>query len=71
MAVPGVQPGKLALVWPTDFRVYTQKFGQRPEFYGKFGLPGHEGVDIRAPNGANVYACAEGVVTLVTQPSSE
>jgi len=64
MAVPGVQPGKLALVWPTDFRVYTQKFGQRPEFYGKFGLPGHEGVDIRAPNGANVYACADGVVVL-------
>jgi len=63
--VAGVQQQRLALVWPTDFKVYTQKFGARPEFYGKFGLPGHEGVDIRAPTGANVYACAEGVVALV------
>lgn len=54
----------LKLVWPTDFKVFTQKFGQRPEYYRKFGLPGHEGVDIRAPTGSNVYACAEGVVTL-------
>ncbi len=56
---------KLTLVWPSDYKVYTQKFGQRPEYYGQFGLPGHEGVDIRAPNGTNIYACADGVVTLV------
>jgi len=56
---------KLTLVWPSDYKVYTQKFGQRPEYYSKFGLPGHEGVDIRAPNGTNIYACADGVVTLV------
>jgi murein DD-endopeptidase MepM/ murein hydrolase activator NlpD len=55
---------QLRLVWPTDHKVYTQKFGQRPEFYNKFGLPGHEGVDLRAPNGTNIYACAEGVVVL-------
>ncbi|HEY4688501.1 MAG TPA: M23 family metallopeptidase [Anaerolineae bacterium] len=55
---------KLTLVWPTDFKVYTQKFGERPEYYGKFGLPGHEGVDVRAPTGSNVYACADGIVTL-------
>jgi murein DD-endopeptidase MepM/ murein hydrolase activator NlpD len=54
----------LKLVWPTDYRVYTQKFGERPEYYSRFGLPGHEGVDIRAPNGSNVYACADGVVTM-------
>ena len=55
----------LALLWPTDFPVYTQKFGERPEVYGKFGLPGHEGVDIRAKEGSFVYACADGVVTNV------
>jgi hypothetical protein len=60
-----VEQQPLKLVWPTDFKVYTQKFGQRPEVYSKFGLPGHEGVDIRAPNGSNVYACADGIVTLV------
>jgi murein DD-endopeptidase MepM/ murein hydrolase activator NlpD len=37
----------------------------RPEFYSKFDLPGHEGVDIRAPSGSNIYACATGVVKLV------
>ena len=59
---PEEQP--LKLVWPTDYRVFTQKFGERPEYYTRFGLPGHEGVDIRAPNGSNVYACADGLVTL-------
>ncbi|MGH2594118.1 MAG: M23 family metallopeptidase [Anaerolineae bacterium] len=60
---PEQQP--LTLVWPTDHKVYTQKFGMRPEFYSQFGLPGHEGVDIRAPTGSNIYACADGVVTQV------
>lgn len=54
----------LSLVWPTDHRVYTQKFGQRPEYYAKFGLPGHEGVDLKAPAGSNVYACADGKVVM-------
>lgn len=60
---PEEQP--LRLVWPTDYKVYTQRFGLRPEYYEKFGLPGHEGVDIRAPNGSNIYAAAAGVVTEV------
>jgi murein DD-endopeptidase MepM/ murein hydrolase activator NlpD len=55
----------LQLVWPTDYKVFTQKFGQRPEYYSKFGLPGHEGVDIRCPTGTNVYSCADGAVTQV------
>lgn len=55
----------LVLIWPTDFPVYTQKFGERPEIYKSYGLPGHEGVDIRAKEGSFVYACADGVVTHV------
>lgn len=50
------------LGWPTDYATITQPFGANPEIYGRFGLPGHEGLDIRAPLNANVYACADGVV---------
>lgn len=64
---PDASTQKLTLVWPTDFKVYTQHFGERPEFYERFHLPGHEGVDIRCPNGRKVYACADGVVSRVGQ----
>jgi murein DD-endopeptidase MepM/ murein hydrolase activator NlpD len=50
------------LLWPSDYPVITQGFGEHPEIYGKWGLPGHEGLDIRAPMNTNIYACAEGVV---------
>ena len=63
----------LRLRWPTEFGVITQGFLERPEFYGKFkyrgfdgksyALPGHEGLDIRAPQGSRVFACADGTVT--------
>ncbi len=55
-------PEEFRLRWPTDFRVYTQAFGANPDFYRRFGLPGHEGVDIRAPLNAKIYACADGTV---------
>ncbi|HLC33986.1 MAG TPA: M23 family metallopeptidase [Anaerolineales bacterium] len=51
-----------ALRWPTDYAVITQAFGANPAIYRRYGLPGHEGVDVRAPMNANVYACAEGTV---------
>ena len=53
---------RLRLHWPVDSRVITQRFGENPRIYAKFNLPGHEGVDLRAPVGANVYACADGEV---------
>ena len=50
------------LRWPTDYPKITQAFGVNPDIYRRFGLPGHEGLDIRAPLGANVYAAADGTV---------
>jgi murein DD-endopeptidase MepM/ murein hydrolase activator NlpD len=54
------------LAWPTDYRVVTQAFGARPRYYKQFGLPGHEGIDIRAPMGTPIYAVAPGTVYSVT-----
>lgn len=60
---PVVAPtDRLYLFWPTDYPKITQGFGANPEIYGKWGLPGHEGLDIRAPMNTNIYACANGEV---------
>jgi hypothetical protein len=48
--------------WPTQCSAITQQFRERPEFYAKFGLPGHEGIDFEAPEGSDIYAVADGVV---------
>ncbi len=49
--------------WPTQYGHITQGFGARPEFYRKFGLPGHEGLDFQAPQGSEIYAVADGFVS--------
>ncbi len=65
-ALPLVSNGApIRLGWPNDYRVITQGFGVNPELYAAQGLPGHEGLDIRAPRGSKVYACADGIVELV------
>lgn len=53
------------LRWPTDFARINQGFGENPELYRRWGLPGHEGVDIFAPSGTAIYACADGLVSRV------
>lgn len=53
------------LRWPTDFARINQGFGENPELYRRWGLPGHEGVDIFAPLDSKVYACADGTVSRV------
>jgi hypothetical protein len=52
-------------VWPSEHRVITQHFGMRPEVYAKFGLPGHEGIDIKAPVGGRIFCVAPGTVRAV------
>jgi murein DD-endopeptidase MepM/ murein hydrolase activator NlpD/uncharacterized protein YgiM (DUF1202 family) len=56
------------LNWPVDSRRVNQGFGENPDTYKPFGLPGHEGIDLFAPTGANVYAAANGEVTDTGHP---
>lgn len=50
--------------WPTDFRVVTQRYGENPNKFG-YGAAGHEGLDLRAPTGSNIYACLSGLAVLL------
>ena len=49
--------------WPTQHKTITQRFGENPQIYSKFGLPGHEGIDFVAPEGSEIYAVAEGFIS--------
>ena len=49
--------------WPTNWQIVTQEFRANPQNYEQFGLPGHEGVDIRAYHGEPIYAVADGIVS--------
>ncbi len=68
-------PAGFRLRWPTDYPKTTQPFRANAAYYSRFKcdgvpLPGHEGIDIRAPmyeRGSNIYACADGVVYSIHQ----
>ena len=53
---------RFVLRWPTNYLKITQSFGANADVYRRWGLPGHEGLDIRAPLNSNIYACASGTV---------
>ena len=59
---PNPEPEELRLLWPTNYKVVTQWYGINKHLYSKFGLPGHEGLDMRAPMGDPVFAVADGEV---------
>lgn len=51
--------------WPTEFRVINQLFGVNREFYARFNLPGHEGLDLKATLGSRLFCVAPGQVKVV------
>ena len=51
--------------WPTSHKYVTQAFGINPQWYNGYGLPGHEGIDLRAPLDSEVRSVWWGEVTLV------
>lgn len=59
---------RFRLRWPVDSHRVNQYFGENPDTYKPFGLPGHEGLDLFAPSGANIYAAMDGEVYQVGHP---
>lgn len=60
---PTPQPGD-GLLWPCAGPI-TQRFGENPADYAKYGIPGHNGTDIGAVLGTPVLSPAAGEVMWV------
>jgi len=52
------------LAWPSEWMppYITQWFGINRHIYSQYGLPGHEGIDIRAPDGYEIYSVFAGEI---------
>jgi septal ring factor EnvC (AmiA/AmiB activator) len=48
--------------WPLKNVYITQPWGANPDIYKRFGLLGHNGLDLRAPMGTEVFAPHDGVI---------
>ena len=55
----------ISLIYPVKGPI-TQNFGENPDFYKKWGYPGHNGVDFGIPNGTPVVAAAKGTIDKVS-----
>lgn len=59
------------LLWPTEFHTVTQWYAANKALYAQYGLPGHEGLDLRATDGSMIFAGAPGkVVRVELNPAS-
>lgn len=66
------QPEEFKMIWPTPpVPVVTQWYGVNKHLYERFGLPGHEGLDMRAPMGVVIVACADGEVYRVAMQEGQ
>lgn len=45
----------------------TQHFGENPRIYAKFGMKGHNGIDLSCPTGTAFWAMLPGVWHLLTE----
>ena len=54
-------------IWPSTYepKFITQAFGVNEDFYKRFNLPGHEGIDMRAPLDQPIIAVWDGEVSRV------
>lgn len=41
----------------------SQGFGEHPEWYARFGMKGHNGIDYALPTGTKLFSCLFGTVT--------
>ena len=51
----------MRLPYDGKYRV-SQKFGENPSMYSKFGLKGHNGIDFAIPNGTTILAPHHGTI---------